>query len=177
LIRSVDTTAVAIGNLAFRQASIHPANLAIEDAVAGLHATANTGGAARIASVRADDATQNYWSTHNRTWDDPIGVPTPLQTKAAALALQRQLPQDGAGNTITYIIERMCYPDAWALTGFPPDKSTAGNWCDMMPPKGALGATINDPLAPPVPSQGFYRVTVRVDGPRNTVSFVQAILR
>lgn len=174
LIRSVDTTSIAIGNLAFRKASIHPANLAIEDAVAGLHAAANTGGGARITDRRADDPTQNYWSTHDRAWDDPIGVPTPLQTKAAALALQRQLPPDGAGNTITYIIERMCYADAPNISL---DKSTTGTWCDMMAPKGALGATINDPLAPPLPNQGFYRVTVRVDGPRNTVSFVQAILR
>ena len=35
LIRSVDTTTTVIGNLAFRQASILPANFAVEDAAAG----------------------------------------------------------------------------------------------------------------------------------------------
>ncbi len=36
LIRSVDTTNILIGNLAFRQASILPANLAVEQAAAAL---------------------------------------------------------------------------------------------------------------------------------------------
>ena len=41
LMRSVDTTTAVIGNLAFRQASILPANYAIEDAAAGLFDDAN----------------------------------------------------------------------------------------------------------------------------------------
>ena len=185
LMRSVDTTTQVIGNLAFRQASILPANFAIEDAAAGLFQDANTTGIARIADVRANDATQNYYSTHNQAWDDAFGVPTPLQTKAAALALGRQVPpgrsgntpSDGAGNIITYVVERMCNPAAAHPEA--PDDSSTRSWCDMAPPKQPPGATINDPSAGLDFRQVFYRVTVRVDGPpgTNTVSFAQAMLR
>jgi len=177
LMRSVDTTSAVIGNLAFRQASILPANYAIEDAAAGLFNDANPANVARIADVRVDTPTQNYYSTHNQTagWDDQFGVPTPLQTKSAAAALARK-QTDGAGNTITYVTERMCNPNAPTV---PADKAAAGTWCDMMPPKQSPGTTINDPMAALLSAQPFYRVTVRVDGPpgTNTVSFAQAMLR
>ena len=175
LMRSVDTTTAVIGNLAFRQASILPANFGVEDAAGGLFSD-TTGSAARIKDVRVDDATQNYYSTHNQGWDDPHGVPTPLQTKTAAAALTRK-QLDGAQNTITYVVERMCnaaspHPDA-------ADNKSARSWCDMAPPKQPPGATINDPSAGLDFRQVFYRVTVRVDGPpgTNTVSFAQAMLR
>jgi Tfp pilus assembly protein PilX len=175
LMRSVDTTSAVIGNLAFRQASILPANYGIEDAAAGLFNDANPANLARIADVRVDTPAQNYYATHSQAagWDDQYGVPQPLQTKAAAAALTRS-QADGAGNTITYVIERMCNPNAPVI---PADKSAANTWCDMMPPKQSPGTTINDPMAAILSAQPFYRVTVRVDGPQNTVSFAQAMLR
>ncbi|HTS23781.1 MAG TPA: hypothetical protein VMN79_18460 [Casimicrobiaceae bacterium] len=182
LLRSVDTTTAVIGNLGFRQASILPANYAIEDAATALFTDTNTPPAvARIANVTADDPTQNYYATHDPTsagWDDKFGVPLPLQTAAAAQALGHQLPQDGAGNTITYVIERMCNPKAPGQT-VPADNSSNRGWCDMMPPHQPPGCTINDPCPGADFKQVFYRVTVRVDGPKgtNAVSFVQAMLR
>jgi len=182
LIRSVDTTSQVIGNLAFRQASILPANLAIEDAASGLFVDA---GGPRIANVTADDSTQNYFATHkpdDPTWDSkgklslPDGVPQPLWTKTAAAGLTRQLPADGAGNTITYIVERMCNPDVVAPGNDGTGKASEG-WCDLGTPKGGGKHTINEAAAFNFPPQPFYRVTVRVDGPQNTVSFLQAMLR
>ncbi len=171
LIRSMDTTNLAVGNLAFRQASILPANMAVETAAAALFADANRGGP-MVADVKADDPTQNYYATYRYNaagWDNKSGVPQPLQTKAAARALNVQLADD-AGNSITYVIERMCA-----------DGKGAGaanlTWCDMMPPKQAPGTTVNDPELIQLPPTPFYRVTVRVDGPKNTTSFVQAMLR
>jgi Tfp pilus assembly protein PilX len=175
LMRSVDTTSAVIGNLAFRQASILPANYGIEDAAAGLFNDANPANVARIPDVRVDTPAQNYYATHSQAagWDDQYGVPQPLQTKAAAAALART-QADGAGNTVTYVTERMCNPNAPVI---PADKSAANTWCDMMPPKQSPGTTINDPMAALLSAQPFYRVTVRVDGPQNTVSFAQAMLR
>jgi type IV pilus assembly protein PilX len=189
LIRSVDTTTAVIGNLAFRQASILPANYAIEDAAAALFANANQNNAAWIPDIRVDTAAWNYYATHPpaaasaipagcaaANWDDKYGVPCPLQTQAnvAVLALNHPPWTDAAGNTVTYLIERMCNPNAPVI---PADFSAAGTWCDMMKPKQAPGATINDPMVALLLPQPFYRVTVRVDGPKNTVSFAQAILR
>jgi type IV pilus assembly protein PilX len=190
LMRSVDTTTSVIGNLSFRQASILPANFAIEDAAAGLFLDANPAFVARIADVRVDTPTQNYYATHDPTatgWDDQHGVPRPLQTQAAANALVAagaRFQPDQAQNRIIYVIERMCNPKASTI---PADNSATSSWCDMMPPKQSPGATINDPLAAILNAQPFYRVTVRVehcpDGPNtcllapDAVSFVQAMLR
>jgi type IV pilus assembly protein PilX len=178
LMRSVDTTTAVIGNLAFRQASILPANFAIEDAAAGLFADANVSFTARIADIRVDNPAQNYFATHSQAagWDDKYGVPQPLQTYAAATALAR--PQlDGATNRITYVTERLCNPNAPHPDH--PDNSTGRSWCEMAPPQQAPGATINDPSLSIDFRQVYYRVTVRVDGPpgTNTVSFAQAMLR
>jgi type IV pilus assembly protein PilX len=180
LMRAVDTTTQVIGNLAFRQASILPANFAIEDAAAGLFADANIANKARITDVTKDDASQNYYATHDPTpgaWDDQYGVPQPLQntTNLAAANLGRK-QLDGAKNTVTYVIERMCNPKSAVVPG---DNSSARSWCDMVPPKAPPGATINDPSAGLNIKQVYYRVTVRVDGPpgTNTVSFAQAMLR
>ncbi len=180
LMRSVDTTSAVIGNLAFRQASTLPANFGIEDAAAGLFNDANPASIARILDVRNPDSAQNYYPTHDQTWDDKYGVPQPLQTKANMAAANLGRKQvDGAGNTITYVIERMCNspgnPDPAAID----KKAAARAWCDMMPPKQPPGTTINDPSLSLDFRQVFYRVTVRVDGPpgTNTVSFAQAMLR
>ena len=47
----------------------------------------------------------------------------------------------------------------------------------MMPPKQGFGTTIHDAAPPDLPRVPFYRLTIRIDGPQNTVSFAQAMLR
>lgn len=172
LIRSVDTTSQVIGNLAFRQASILPANQAIEDAASGLFADA---GGPRILDVRSDTPNQNYYRAYDPAGDNAMGVPDPLTTKAKASALKRQFT-DGAGNSVTYVTERLCNANVTAPPR-PADYSTELTWCDVIAPKGSGCHTINEPCAFDFPAQAYYRVTVRVDGPQNTVSFVQAVLR
>ena len=48
--------------------------------------------------------------------------------------------------------------------------------CDLMQPKQALGTTVGDE-AINTGKYPLYRVTVRVDGPNNALSFVQAMIR
>jgi len=182
LMRSVDTTTAVIGNLAFRQASILPANYAVEDAAAALFTNANEPTAtALIPDVTVADPTNNYYPTHDPTptgWDDKYGVPQPLQTKPALTFPRAQM--DGAGNQITYVIERMCNPNATTPVSARPANNTANRgWCDTIPPKQPPGCKINVPCPGLDFKQVFYRVTVRVDGPpgTNTVSFAQAMLR
>ena len=49
--------------------------------------------------------------------------------------------------------------------------------CDMLVPKVSLGRTTMKLQGIPVPPVPLYRVTVRVDGPANTVTYAQATLR
>jgi Tfp pilus assembly protein PilX len=168
LVRSVDTTTAVIGNLSFRLASILPGNQGIENAASALFADADILNAVRIPDHTADYPAENYFAS--RQAEDSRGIPTLLQKKSNF---------DGAGLTkvtdpststeIRYVIERMC-------TGAGPATPALPAGCDMLPPKVNPGTTINDPSIP-LPTAPFYRVTIRVDGPQNTASFLQASLR
>ena len=68
---------------------------------------------------------------------------------------------------VRYVIERMC------LAAGPAQPSN----CDMMPPKQNPGTTVHDESTATLNPIPFYRVTIRVDGPQNTASFLQAMLR
>lgn len=172
LIRSVDTTNAIVGNLAFRLASILPANASVEQAAAALFADADIAAAIHIPDKNNDLAAENYFA-HRVAGEDARGVPAVLQKKTTASTLTKKFDASdtygGAAATdtqVTYVIERMC-----VAAGSP----TTGN-CDLVPPKGNPGNTLGDAESGGG-SVPFYRVTVRVDGPKNTASFVQAMLK
>ena len=54
--------------------------------------------------------------------------------------------------------------------------ATAAN-CDMSPPKKSEATTAMELTKPELFRVPFYRLTVRVDGPNNTTTFAQAMLR
>ena len=81
------------------------------------------------------------------------------------------LPDDGSGNEVRYVIHRMCQ--------FAGDQNAPNANCVKVPSaatgvstKGAVGYGTQ---ALPGSSATYYRVTVRIQGPRNTVSYVQAM--
>ena len=175
LIRSVDTTNILIGNLAFRQSSILPANIAVEQAAAALFPEAAPTGVPAIADTTADLPAENYFASWQNS-DDARGVPTLLQTRTNAAALTKTLDAQDNSNAnvaaanrtvVRYMIERMC------LAAGPAQPAN----CDMMPPKQNPGTTVHDESAATLNPIPFYRVTIRVDGPQNTASFLQAMLR
>ncbi|SRR6266567_1532797 len=162
LIRSIDTTNAVVGNLAFRLASILPANGSIEQAAAALFPDADIGNVTHIPDKTTDLTAENYFAS--RQAGEIQGVPQQLQKKSN-FTLPNKF-HDPNGMEVAYVIERMC------LAAGP---ATPGN-CDLVPPKQNPGDTIGDPSLK-LPSIPFYRVTVRVDGPQNTTSFVQAMLK
>ncbi len=174
LVRSVDTTTAIVGNLALRQAAVLPANLAVEAASAALFTDASPTGTVTVADKSADVPAQNYFASL-QPGADVRGVPKLLQTKDEGVA--RVLWANGQWNTppanpgeefeVRYVIERMCRSPGPATT----------NNCEMMPPKQSPGTTVGDSGQPVLPQIPFYRVTVRVDGPKNTTTFLQAMLR
>ncbi len=164
LVRSVDTATAVVGNLAFSQASMLPANMAVEEAVAALFEKD------LISDVNTNLASQNYYATRQDN-EDSRGVPDTLVTKTKASALAKKL-DGGNGNEIHYVIERLC------AKGIPatPSRADLVQYCDMLPPKPA-GTTSMETDKIELPRIPLYRLTVRVDGPQNTVSFMQAMLR
>ena len=167
LIRSVDTTTTVIGNLAFRQASILPANMAVEEAAAALFQDADVAHVIRIPNRDANLPAENYFASWQNS-DDARGVPAQLQKRTAFTQAKMLVDASltGAQTEVRYVIERMCVAAVPALNAN----------CDLLPPSGPFGTTVGDSSLT-LPSVPYYRVTIRVDGPQNTASFVQAMLR
>ncbi len=168
LMRSVSTTGVIAGNLAFQQAATHSADVGVEAAIAFLEASPAeslgasilSGGGVRYLAYRQDPAT-------NQTWDNFWANNIP----AAAI---NTLAADGAGNTVSYVIHRMCNGEGDPITVaacstardavLPPSKKGVGN---------SKGAGVVALTSPP---EVYYRITARVSGPRNTQSYVQVVV-
>jgi type IV pilus assembly protein PilX len=155
LMRAVDTATAVAGNLAFRQASIPAANAAIETAIAAL-SDANA-----IADRERDLPAQNYYAWR-QPGEDARGVPWLLQ-QLDRYPAESRAPDGGDGNTLRYVIERICLR---------PGSATAAN-CALARPAATAGA---GPEASPRGTP-MVRITVRVDGPQQTMSLVQAIVR
>ena len=170
LVRSVDTFTTVAGNLAFRLASTATANLPVERAVHALF----DGPPYLIPSRNSDYAGENYYSTLQVTLPESgTSIPAVLQGTYPPVAYPggfRVLPKDAAGNEVRYVIERVCLP---AAAGLEPTVAT----CDMAPPKQATADQAMELDRITTGRVPFYRLTIRVDGPANTVTFAQAMLR
>ena len=177
LIRSVDTTNAIVGNLAFRMASILPANASIEQAASALFSDADIGDIVHIPDKTINVPAENYYACRLKepscagSLEDARGVPLPLQKYSTASLLPMQFDANetataGLNTHVTYLIERMCL-----AVGTANEKN-----CDLVRPVANPGDTLGDSNfgAGRLP---YYRVTVRVDGPKNTASFVQAMLK
>jgi len=158
LMRAVDTATTVGGNLAFRAASIPAADAAIEDAVAALSD-------AGVIPDRERDLPARSYHAWRQPGEDARGVPWLLQQADRYPGEARRLDA-GNGNALRYVIERMCRD---------PGPATAANCALLHPgPPANPGAAGPGAALPPVP---FYRITVRVDGPQNTLTHVQAMVR
>jgi type IV pilus assembly protein PilX len=95
----------------------------------------------------------------------------------AGLALMRGVDRstaasagtDAAGNQVSYVIQRLC-----ELPGDPASVNCIRAAGASSTSSGTKGAASYGGYAISAPTGAFYRITVRVTGPRNTVSFVQA---
>jgi Tfp pilus assembly protein PilX len=164
IMRSVDTATLIAGNLAFKQGTMQSSDNGIEQAYQWLLTNRPT--------LWSSNLGQGYNS----------GYATPVWTTAATWTNAVTVGTDAAGNTIAYQIHRMCNcPDALYNGVCAAGQS---NQCALDNPTGTG--------APPPPSQGesftvgapgflqdprvYYRITVRTQGPRNTVSYVQSMV-
>jgi type IV pilus assembly protein PilX len=163
LVRSVDTSNIIAGNLAFKQAATNSGDIGIETAVAWLQAN-NSGTNLHnpIAAQGYAAARQDPDQASGQTWDafwyavlKPAGVIT--------------LAPDAAGNTVAYTIQRLCNGTGDPVSGI-----------DCAQPQGIQAGLSSSRTAGTVAllynSQIFYRITSRIAGPRNTVSYVQVIV-
>jgi Tfp pilus assembly protein PilX len=158
MVRSVDTSLGIAGNMAFKQATLQGGDLGIKEAYNWL-STNNTG-----TVLQSTAAASGYYSSSPGSvvedWYD-------ISKWNGAKQANGGLP-DAAGNTVRYIIHRMCtLPD----TAY----NSANQECALSVTSG--GAAGGSMSVGAVQFEGipalYYRITTRIDGPRNTVSIVQ----
>ena len=166
LMRSVHTNTLVVGNIAFRQAAQAMAAAAVEKAVYVMFPPT-----ALIADLKVNDPARNYYASL-QPGQDSMGVPALLQGDLSGYAGQIIRDSTNAAIAITarYVIERMCDDDALGKDATPND-------CEMIPPKQSPAKETNLKKGIVLPKIPYYRMTVRVDGPGNSVAYSQAMLR
>lgn len=169
LVRSVDTSSLIAGNVAFRRAATSSADTGFERARDWLFAQQTAESAAgRSQGIDAEHAL-------NGTNRD-IGFYANLDPANDLIAnpntwtdgFSRGLEVDGAGNTIRYIIQRMCRTAGQVPTPTDCIYSDAENKNNSQAAGGSTAVHISGSV--------MYRVTVRVSGPRNTISYIQGFI-
>lgn len=177
LLRSMDTSNLIAGNMAFQQSAVHSSDagveaaiswLTINNAVAGvLYSDSPAAGyTASAAAVPANVTGEDFWNSLSAA-----GICF-LPVAGGACTASPGVP-DPAGNTVSYMIQRLC-----GSAG-----ATTGNSCSTFTSTSGITATGNnegageDVITPlTAGSAVYYRITVRVTGPRNSVSYVQSIV-
>jgi type IV pilus assembly protein PilX len=171
LIRSVDTSNIVAGNLAFQQSASHSGDAAIEAAVSWLESCNNGGGTQLI----GDDGTNGYSAdgtsvthphnpTAGQTWDDFWRATLSSRSKLL------NADADSAGNKSFYVIDRLC-----ANPGSPTDPGVS---CSASTLTSSAKGNAEEGGEIPLNSSAlvFYRITVRTTGPRNTLSYIQVMV-
>jgi type IV pilus assembly protein PilX len=160
LIRSVDNTVVIAGNLAFKQSSLQVADRGSLDAITWLVAQ----NAIVPPVLNNDNNGMGYYSARppvEPDWFDD-------NTWAGAITTNGGLP-DSSGNKVKYLIHRMC-----TVPGAAP--GVGNQQCGLFFPPTVRQDTSSKAVGSfkyEGSHQLYYRVTTRVEGPRNNVTIVQ----
>ncbi len=173
MVRSMNSSLANAGNLGFKRDLTNQG----ERAMAVVLAQMQTGGLASEASRQANNAALNYRAVQFTAAEvTPQGLPVALLAGDAAFAavgsLARDITVDDMGVRVRYVIDRLCPETGVALAErCVMASSTLSNSANSSDPQTAeYGSTGG---AGAVPQQVVYRLSVRVDGPRQTQAFFQ----
>lgn len=160
LFRNVDTGILVAGNVALQKSATRSGDAGAEAAIAWLRGNAGptlyTDAVGYIAAGLANPKGSNQtWAQY---WDTLVGAYTPVT-----------LPADAAGNTSSYLIQRLCNLTGRAYSSGPPPVE-----CVEPPPSGSSGSSKGSgAIELNRPTKVYYRITVRTTGPKNSISFIQ----
>lgn len=154
IARSLDATTLVAGNLAFRQSAAYSGDVGTETAITWL----DTSGATTLLN---DSPADGYWAAALSV-APAAGVTWDTFWTNSLEARSKTLPVDSIGNTVKYVVDRMC-SSVGASTDcvfLPSTTTTPGGKEEGSPPLKGI-------------PQVIYRITARIEGPRNTISYVQ----
>jgi len=180
LFRSVDTANLVAGNQAFKQGALSATDLGIAAAMDKFNASITGSPLSSEAATHASLNTNCYVSTTlQQDQLDARGIPKllldPTTTQSpfadafdTTYVTNCKITNGTTGEIIRFIIDRQC--DA-SVAGSAP----SNGHCTVVS-SSATSQTDNDKQTGSE-SIPLYRVTVRVDGPRHTVSYAQVLFR
>lgn len=160
MVRSVDTNNLISGNLAFRESALHTSDVGIENAVNTLATIVTTSLDANYPSGCSGGGC-TYYALMQTT--DSRGVPTVINWANVPSATVN------TDYKLQYVIDRLC-------VGSLPVTNVALNCYAYAQNSGGGGSKKSNATSFTSATLVYYRVTVRVTGPRNTTSMVQAII-
>jgi type IV pilus assembly protein PilX len=185
LLRSSDTGTLVAGNLAFKKTALAASDAGTEVALAWL--VANSAGV----TLYSDSVANGFYATTSDGCDltgsrtpadaaDDVNWTGGIQPANCNMRARTVAPVGvPAGYTVRYVVNRVCNAagdpnSVFAADGITPMVcSTAGAGASEGSTRG--GASYgNMPLTGT--SQTYYRITTRIDGPRNTVRYVQVVV-
>ena len=161
MLRQMSSGVSIAGNIAFKQGATAVADAGIEAGRSFM--TTN-------AAPDNDAAASGYYAT----WNTPLGTPDVNPASPAWAPMWNAVPDTlvSASGNVRFIVQRLC-----SSTG--PSFGGTQQCSDAIPQSGGGGSkgggsygTIPIALMP----APFYRVTARVLGPRNTVSYTQVVM-
>jgi type IV pilus assembly protein PilX len=166
LVRSVDSGVLVAGNLAFKQSAI----MSAETGIAQAYKYINDKG---LAGLQTSDAANGYFADFN----DTIALnDASTWTDANSFTVVTDI-QDKSGNETRFILQRMCRTAGKEDA----DKCLVGTGDAVVSSKGgksegggAGGGGYDGALGGS--DAVVFRATVRVTGPKNTVSYLQAFI-
>lgn len=162
LIRSVDTATMVASNLTYKQRASRAGDEGIRAAFLWLKAKA----IAAPADLNATNTAAGYFSAQHAS--DPSWNPAGQWDSASAFSVGT----DAAGNTISYVIHRLCTQPNLAY-------NAGNNQCATYSGGGAAAAGGSQSSDAPEFTgvvYVYYRITARVVGPRNTAAYVQSLV-
>jgi type IV pilus assembly protein PilX len=147
MLRSGEVSALVAGNVSFREAATQASDIGIADAAKALDVQGNL-----------DNSIANtYFAT--RQPEDANGIPTTINWSS--------VPTMAVGNyTVQHLVDRLCQVT--------PVTDPTGS-C-MVRDSESAGSKKAGSLVYKNPATVYYRITVRVMGPKSTAAYVQALV-
>ena len=171
IMRSMDTSAILAGNISFKESATNAADQGLQGGQAWLSAQA-AGVALYTDNNVPGVSSVGYYSSVtalDKDWSNPAEW-------ANSAALNGGLA-DNSGNTVYYIVQRMC-----SLPNCAPNATCGGNvnLCGSTPDSAQMsgeGLDMSQPNFFTKPPAIHYRVSARAVGPRNSITIVQSHIR
>jgi hypothetical protein len=172
VMRSMNSSLFSAGNLAFKRDLVNQGELAVSKAMQAF----KTGGLATSTLTSNSVPAENYSAVQLKVTTNNLGIPDVLLKKTGLTGKDVTnadfTPTGGAitgggGVTVHYVIDRLCN----ATGSF----ATLGNSaCVSAPSTTQVTGGTAGMARPEIPPPAIYRLSIRVDGPRDTQVFLQS---